>query len=447
MKVQTRLSLFSSIAFGVVFAAISLLVYALYSRKAEDGVYKDLKNSAHVVGLFHFEEDELNSKDFSKVEKQFNEIMHGITYQVYDSSNKLILGEKQKTENVATLGKIRESRNLNFIAEEEYCHGLYYEDNQGDFVIVTKESRAILNEQLITLLTILISALVIGLIAVILLSRWLARIAYRPVSRVINQVETLSLDNAEAQIDSPNTKDELQELTETFNELLAHISETFLIQKNFVNYVSHEFRTPLASMMGNLEVFSLKDRTPAEYERLAVELISEIMRLKEILNTLLVISDLRKNSDVLNRIRMDELVWEIIENVSNLYKNSNIHPSVEILPEDESLLTVNLNRTQLYMALFNIIENAVKYSAPKSVQITIYKQNHQLQVSVKDNGIGIPPEELKNISKPFFRANNTNKIQGSGIGLSIALRILEKIGIKYDIISEQGNGTLVTLSF
>jgi signal transduction histidine kinase len=130
-----------------------------------------------------------------------------------------------------------------------------------------------------------------------------------------------------------------------------------------------------------------------------------------------------------------------------LYKNSNIHPSVEILPEDESLLTVNLNRTQLYMALFNIIENAVKYSAPKSVQITIYKQNHQLQVSVKDNGIGIPPEELKNISKPFFRANNTNKIQGSGIGLSIALRILEKIGIKYDIISEQGNGTLVTLSF
>ncbi len=447
MKVQTRLSLFSSIAFGVVFISISCLVYVLYSRSAENRVYKDLENSAHLVSLFHFEEDELDSKDFSKVEKQFSQIMHGIVYQIYNSSDSLFFGNRNRLANTDVLKKIRRNRTCDFVTERSFCHGLYYKDNQGDFVIITKERKSILNRELISLLTILVSALLVGFVAVILLSRWLARIAYLPVSSIIHQVETLSLDGEATQIISPNTKDELQELTDTFNELLSRISESFLIQKNFVNYVSHEFRTPLAAMMGNLEVFSLKDRTPEEYEKLSLELIDEIVRLKEILNTLLVVSDLRKDSDMANHVRMDELIWQIIKKVSALYRNPKIHPEIEIQPEDENLLTVNHSKTQLYMSLFNIIENAVKYSMQQVVKIRIYQENQILHVSVQDHGIGIPPDELKNISKPFFRGNNTNDIRGNGIGLSIALRILEKAGVKYEIFSEQGKGTLVVLSF
>jgi two-component system, OmpR family, sensor histidine kinase ArlS len=447
MKVQTRLSLFCSIAFGVVFASISCLVYVLYSRGAESRVYKDLENSAHVVSLFHFEEDELNHEDFLKAEKQFSQMMHGIAYQAYDSSDSLVFGNKNHLVDRVILKRIRKTQTYDFATERSFCHGRYYQDNQGDFVIVTKERKNILNRELVSLLTILVCALLVGLIAVILLSRWLARIAYLPVSSIIHQVETLSLDEEGVQIISPNTKDELQDLTDTFNELLSRISESFMIQKNFVNYVSHEFRTPLAAMMGNLEVFSLKRRMPEEYEKLSLELIDEIVRLKEILNTLLVVSDLRKDSDTPNHVRMDELIWHIIKKVSALYRNPKIHPEVEIQPEDESLLTVNRSKTQLYMSLFNIIENAVKYSMQQVVQIRIYQENQILHVSVQDHGIGIPPDELKDISKPFFRGNNTNDIRGNGIGLSIALRILEKAGVIYEIFSEQGKGTLVVLSF
>jgi signal transduction histidine kinase len=431
----------------VVFISISCLVYLLYSHAAENRVYKDLENSAHVVSLFHFEEDELDSKDFSKVEKGFNQIMHGIAYQIYNSSDSLFLGNRNHLADSDVLTKIRKLHAYNFVTERSFCHGLYYKDNQGDFVVITKERKSILNRELFSLLTILASALFLGLIAVIFLSRWLARIAYRPVSSIIHQVETLSLDSEVTQIISPNTKDELQELTDTFNELLSRISETFIIQKNFVNYVSHEFRTPLAAMMGNLEVFSLKNRTPEEYEKLSLELIDEIVRLKEILNTLLVVSDLRKDSDIANHVRMDELIWQIIGKVSALYRNPKIHPEIEICPEDEKLLTVNHSKTQLYMSLFNIIENAVKYSMQHPVKIRIYQENQLLHVSVQDHGIGIPSDQLENISKPFFRGNNTNNIRGNGIGLSIALRILEKIGVEYGISSEQGKGTLVVLSF
>jgi signal transduction histidine kinase len=287
----------------------------------------------------------------------------------------------------------------------------------------------------------------IGLISVILLSWWVARRAYQPFSNVINQVKNISTNNLDVQIKSPNTQDELQNLTDTFNELLSKISETVVIQKNFVNYVSHEFKTPLTSMLGNLEVFSIKDRTPDEYRQLSEKLIAQVLQLEEILNTLIVISDLRKNADTIEQTRIDELLWNIIGKITDIYPHSKINTQINISPEEEPLLSVPNEYTQLLMALFNLIENAVKYSQGKTVDVHIFKQENKLCLTITDQGTGIKSEHLANISKPFYRADYTNQIQGSGIGLSIALRILEKNKIDYKITSEVNVGTTVFLKF
>lgn len=443
MKIQVRQSLYSSIAFGVVFIILSCLIYLLYSQNLRKALYKNLEKTAYITALFYLEEDELNTKEFEKVKKQFEEIVSGTVYQVYDTEGHVIWGNMDEKLPGATLKKIQKEKKLSFSSEANFCMGIFYEDNQGDFIIISKEQRNLLNEQLVSLLWILFSALVIGLIAVVLLSRWLAHIAYKPFTYVIEQVKNIPPNNPVNQIRSPNTQDELQELTDTFNHLLEQISETFVIQKNFVNYVSHEFKTPLASILGNLEVFSLKDRSPKEYEALSLKLISQIHQLEGILNTLIVVSDLRENAELSNQFRIDELIWEIIERVSFNYKNSKINVQIDVLPEDESLLIVNQDRTQLLMALFNIIENAVKYSGGEEIVIKLTKQQNKLGLSVEDKGMGIPAEELESISKPFYRAGNASPLKGTGIGLSIALRILEKNKIEYKIQSEEKRGTIV----
>jgi signal transduction histidine kinase len=99
------------------------------------------------------------------------------------------------------------------------------------------------------------------------------------------------------------------------------------------------------------------------------------------------------------------------------------------------------------MALFNLIENGVKYSQGKTVEIHILKSNDNLCLTISDQGIGIMPEHLANISKPFYRADHTNQIEGSGIGLSIALRIFEKNNVKYKIQSAVNQGTTILLWF
>ena len=448
MKVQTRLSLFSSIIFGILFAIIAVLIYTLYVQNGKKSIYDNLTKVSHLTAIFYLEEDELDREDFAKVKVQFDEFVTNSFYQLYDANDSVSYGTHTLTTDPQILNKIRTDRKLEFSDDKFFCYGIFYEDNQGDFVVVVRESKENLDDQLTILLWILIPAFVVGILAIVASSRWIAHVAYRPFSSVIKQVNKISTNDLEVQIQSPHTQDELEDLISTFNKLLSKISETFIIQKNFVSYVSHEFKTPLASMLGNLEVFSIKDRSAEEYQELSQVLIRQIIQLEDILNTLIIISDLRKDSDMMSSSRIDELIWEIIDRVSGQYSNAKTLVKIDIDPHYEHLLNVNTDRTQLLMALFNLIENAVKYSQNKPIEIHIYKDDeNKLCISIKDNGIGIPTDQLENISKPFYRADNTNKVEGSGIGLSIALKILEKNNIEYSIESEENVGSTVLLRF
>ncbi|MDR2084187.1 MAG: HAMP domain-containing histidine kinase [Bacteroidales bacterium] len=447
MKVQTRLSLFSSIVFGIIFIIIAVLIYGLYSNNTKNGIYSDLEKTALITAYFYLEEDELNTEEFESVKKQFKELVLNTYYQIYNVNNIIVWGAEFPVISTDLLDKIRQKQKLEFTDTDYLCYGIFYEDNQGDFVVITKEKRALLTGQMRSLLWILVILFLIGIIAIVLLSMWMASIAYRPFSKVVNQVKNIPVGDESLRIESPDTHDELQNLTETFNELLERISETMIIRKNFVRYVTHEFKTPLTAMLGNLEVFSIKDRSPDEYDQLAQKLITQIHQLEEILDTLMVISDLRKDSPSMSPMRIDELIWEIIAKLSDNYPQSKIMVSVDIKVEDEAVLNINVDAMQLLMALYNLLENAVKYSQGITVEARLYKQGEYLHLSITDKGIGIPADQLSHVSKPFYRADNANQMQGSGIGLSIALRILEKNNIAYQIESEEGKGTRVELFF
>jgi len=447
MKVKTRLSLYCSLIFGIIFAVISFLIYALYYKNTEKAIFSNLHQTAHIAAVFYLEEDELSAKEFEKIRNQFESIVSDSAYQVYDSENNIVFGSETVFIPVHTLEEIRQNKSSAFSVGTSFCYGIFYNDNQGDFVVIAKENKNVLNEQANLLLWILIPLFFTGVIAIILLSRWVANIAYRPFTEVISQVNNISTNDLDVQIKSPETKDELNDLIDTFNDLLSKISETVIIQKNFVKYVSHEFKTPLASMLGNLDLFSIKDRNPAEYRQLSENLMRQIFQMEDILNTLIVVSDLKKDEKGISQTRIDELIWEIINKIKDIYPSSKILVNIDIPPEDEMLMLVKVEQTQLLIALYNLIENAVKYSMKDNVVIHLSRNNNTLLLSITDKGIGIPEEQLTHISKPFYRAGNTNKIEGSGIGLSLALRIFDKNNIDYSIESEMNIGTQIKIYF
>lgn len=447
MKIRNRLTLISSLTFGFVFIIASVLIYFAFYNSSEKVVFKELQKTCLLSAIYYLEKDELPHYEHSAIKEQFEENIQNDIVRVYDLNNVIVYGEKEADRNInpTNLNFIRKNKKLSFKSNNHFYYGIFYNDNQGDFVVFVKTKSEVFKSQTNRLLVIMIVVLFGGLFLIFLLSRLLSNIAYRPITNVIKQVNSMELSSLDDPILSSNTNDEVQELIATFNNLLSRLSDTFAIQKNFINYVSHEFKTPLASISGNLEVFAQKDRTPEEYQKVTSEALENVYHIEEILNNLMMLSGLKTIHQENETFRIDETVWDINDQIFETHEKQEIGIDLDV--KNEELLSVKGNEVQIRLALYNLIENAVKYSEGNPIKISLSEVNNQLQIIIEDYGKGILKEDLNYIQQTFYRGKNVGNIKGSGIGLSLATIIFKQNNIQFTIHSEENSGTRITLLF
>ena len=447
MKLRNRLTLISSATFGFVFIIASVLIYISFYNSSEKVVFKELQKTCLLSAIYYLEKDELPHYEHSAIKDQFEENIQNDIVRVYDEYNRIAFGNKQIDRNInaKNLEFIRKNRKLSFKSNNHFYYGIFYNDNQGDFVVFVKTTSDVFNSQTNRLLVIMIIVLFAGLFLIFLLSRLLSSIAYKPITKVINQVNSMELNNLDKPISSSNTNDEVQDLITTFNNLLSRLSDTFAIQKNFINYVSHEFKTPLASISGNLEVFAQKERTPEEYQKVTSEALENVYHIEEILNNLMMLSGLKTIHSDNETFRIDETVFNINDKIFEVYNNQEIKIDLEVM--DEKLLSVKGSEMQIQLALYNLIENAVKYSNQNPIRISLSESKNQLQITIQDYGKGIQKDDLNLVQQTFYRGKNVGNIKGSGIGLSLATIIFKQNNIQFSITSEENAGTQITLLF
>jgi len=447
MKIRNRLTLISSATFGFVFIIASALIYFSFYNSSEKVVFKELQKTCLLSGIYYLEKDELPNYEHSAIKEQFEENIQNDIVRVYDEYNRIAFGNKQADRNInaKNLEFIRKNKKMSFKSNNHFYYGIFYNDNQGDFVVFVKTTSEVFNSQTNRLLVIMIVVLFVGLLLIFLLSRLLSNIAYRPITEVIKQVNSMELNSLDNPISSSNTNDEVQDLITTFNNLLSRLSDTFSIQKNFINYVSHEFKTPLASISGNLEVFAQKERTPEEYQKVTSEALENVYHIEEILNYLMMLSGLKTIHSENETFRIDETVWNINDQIFEVYDNQEIRIDLEVA--DEKLLSVKGSEMQIQLALYNLIENAVKYSNRNPIKISLSEANNQLQITIQDYGKGIQKDDLDLVQQTFYRGKNVGDIKGSGIGLSLATIIFKQNKIQFSITSEENTGTRITLLF
>lgn len=447
MKLRNRLTLISSATFGFVFIIASVLIYISFYNSSEKVVFKELQKTCLLSAIYYLEKDELPNYEHSAIKEQFEENIQNDIVRVYDEYNRIAFGNKETDRNInaQNLEFIRKNKKLSFKSNNHFYYGIFYNDNQGDFVVFVKTTSEVFNSQTNRLLVIMIIVLFGGLFLIFLLSRLLSNIAYQPITKVIDQVNSMELNNLDKPILSSNTNDEVQDLITTFNNLLSRLSDTFAIQKNFINYVSHEFKTPLASISGNLEVFAQKERTPEEYQKVTSEALENVYHIEEILNNLMMLSGLKTIHSDNETFRIDETVFNINDKIFEVYNNQEIKIDLEVT--DEKLLSVKGSEMQIQLALYNLIENAVKYSNQNPIRISLSESNNQLQITIQDYGKGIQKDDLNLVQQTFYRGKNVGNIKGSGIGLSLATIIFKQNHIQFLITSEENLGTQITLHF
>jgi Signal transduction histidine kinase len=423
------------------------LIYLAFYNSSEKVVFKELQKTCLLSGIYYLEKDELPHYEHSAIKEQFEENIQNDIVRVYDLNNTIVYGEKEADRNInpKELEFVRKNKKLSFKSNNHFYYGIFYNDNQGDFVVFVKTKSEVFKSQTNRLLVIMIIVLFAGLLLIFFLSRLLSNIAYRPITEVISQVNSMELNSLDQPISSSNTNDEVQDLITTFNNLLSRLSDTFAIQKNFINYVSHEFKTPLASISGNLEVFAQKERTPEEYQKVTSEALENVYHIEEILNNLMMLSGLKTITPENETFRIDETLWNINDKIFEAYDQQEVRIDLEV--KDEKLLSVKGSELQLQLALYNLIENAVKYSDGNPIKISLSETDGQLKITIQDYGKGILQEDLDYIQQTFYRGKNVGNVKGSGIGLSLATIIFKQNNIQFSIYSKENAGTLITLLF
>lgn len=449
MTLRNRFTLISSLSFGIVSIVTFVVIFFAYYDSTKIFYFEKLRNTALISAIYYLEKDELPKDRHAQIKQEYNHLIQNNRVAVYNQNNEVTFGQNLHDTNIKLqhIQTARNNKGVQFMSDNSFYYGIFYPDNQGDFVVFVKSPNDSFQSQMIRLSVIMLAVLVLGLLAIYFLSRYLSKVVYKPISNVVERINNVDYNNISTAITSTNTNDEIEDLIKSYNKLFGRISESMLFQQNFINYVSHEFKTPLAAISGNLEVFAQKDRTPEEYKAVVRESLDNVYEIENILNNLLLMSGMTKLETSHKQVRVDELIWKIYEKLEPKAKEKHSSIKIQLQVIKPALLEIPGNETLLYLALYNIVENAIKYSHDKPVVIALLEKDNCLNIEINDQGKGIPADDLTKITETFYRGKNVDGIKGSGIGLSLSKSIFDHHNIVMKIDSKVDRGTNVLLVF
>ena len=286
-------------------------------------------------------------------------------------------------------------------------------------------------------------------IILFIIGYFMARNALKPVSEIIKQVEEISDSSLSKRLEIDNTKDEISELTTTFNNMLDRIEKSFESQKMFVSNVSHEIRTPMAALIAELELSLHKERSSDDYKNVVVNALTDARKIEKLTNGLMDLAKASYNTDQIKIIslRLDEILLDASAMVMKAHNDYNINLIFSDNTDDDRMVTIHGNEYLLRTAFVNLMENNCKFSQNKSSNVQILFSGNKVQIRFSDTGIGISQEDLEKIFEPFFRGENRQFSEGNGIGMTLVERIVKLHSGGISIDSNKGRGTVFILEF
>jgi signal transduction histidine kinase len=275
---------------------------------------------------------------------------------------------------------------------------------------------------------------------------WLMRKALTPVTALTDAARRINERNLGERLPQTRNGDELDQLTEVFNAMTARLENAFQRVREFTLHASHELKTPLTVMHAALDT-ALADAslTAAQRDRLLSQL-DEVQRLAKIVDALTLLTKADAGQINLHReiVHLDELVREAFEDAQVLGRPYEV--KVRLL--DCDAVAVSGDRHRLRQLLLNLTDNAVKYNHEDGlVEMALNRRNGNAVVTIRNTGCGIPPELRSRVFDRFFRgeAAHSNRVEGCGLGLSIAQWIVAAHGGSIDLASESAKETIVTV--
>ncbi|HET8675750.1 MAG TPA: ATP-binding protein [Blastocatellia bacterium] len=316
------------------------------------------------------------------------------------------------------------------------------EDGEVFFVVVGQSLKELQQAQRQLLLLLAISNPVALLLAS-LGGLWLANTALKPVDRITRTVERIGRGNLSERVEEPRTKDEIGRLAATFNEMLSKLEHAFARERRFTADASHELKTPLAVLRGDIEVALRRERATDEYRRVLASSLEEIARLTKLTDDLLTLarSDAGEAMLELEPVSLDRLASEAYNFIQPLADSARV--ALDFVASASPVI-VEGDQKRLKQLFVNLLDNAIKYTpAGGSAHLALDREGENAIIEVSDTGRGIPAEALPHVFERFYRQSDPGdgRVNGFGLGLAISKWIVEAHGGTIEVSSLQGSGS------
>ena len=321
---------------------------------------------------------------------------------------------------------------------------LISKDLDGGYKIIAAHSNE-KNEEIISFITKSIFGILI-LMAFLggALGVFLTKKAFSGIDRLKESVDIISSGDLKHKVPESDMGAEIDSLGESFNSMLEKINVLLDELNQVTNNVAHDLRTPVTRIRVIAETTLTGSKDKDEYADALGHIIEETERQTEIINTVLAIAETESG------LKKPELVEVTLENELNkmleIYEDIAEDKNIK-LTKDLNSITVLADPNRLQRAISNILDNAFKYTSQGGeVNVSTDQQNGKTRIRIQDTGQGIPPTELENIFKRFFRCDESRSTPGNGLGLSLALAYIKSINGEIKVESDIGKGTIFTIT-
>lgn len=271
---------------------------------------------------------------------------------------------------------------------------------------------------------------------------FLATLSMKPINDIIKTVNDIKVTNLSRRLPKIEGEDEISRLTITLNEMIGRLENSFIQIKQFTSDASHELKTPLTIMRGELEIALIKQLTEHEYMRIIASSLDEVIRLTNVVENLLELSraDAGNIKLIFQEKSLTRLIVDIVEDAYILAEQNKILVNSSVDPD----VVFEFDQVKLHQAILNVIDNAIKYT-PRygKIFIELKRRGNYVYINVADTGMGIPKDKLEHVFDRFYRVDKSrsSEIKGTGLGLSIVHWIIKAHEGEISVNSEVNQGT------
>ena len=338
---------------------------------------------------------------------------------------------------------ISNSKSFTTISEDEHIHAVYdfkfQKPFEGDILLYQKE----IDDKVENVVNTLLVLNPILLLVLLLLGNRLIEKVLVPIRSVAHIAKNVSVTNFSTKIPLPKGEHELKDLVDSFNTMTDRLKEGVEKIDRFNSDVSHELKTPLTVIKGEIEVSLKKQRTSEYYQQTLHTIFDAANQIQRIIDDLLFLSKLsKKNIKITYRLSdLDAILLKIVEKYAPIAAKKSIKIHLDCLEP----VAILVNPLLIERVFSNLLDNAIKYTpSGKNIHLSIY-QDDRVHFKIQDEGIGIAEKFLAKITDRFFRVDESrNKgIDGFGIGLSIVENCINLHNGAFKITSKEGVGTTV----